>query len=504
MPVSWGYSPKIERYIPLADFPADKYLVVARQAIENLGWKLSHISQTGIIAYTPLSFQSYSEEISIRIAGNFAVIKSECVGIQLFFNDYGKNSTNLDLLFNEFEYVEYHLHEIWEETLQKFHEFIATQDDHYFEKAPLAVKNKIKNVFYLFYPQKGYIVTPLLINVNICYWILLVILTIVKYQWTNGDSSISHFQQNLLALGANNRELVLSGEYWRLITSQFLHLSLPHLFFNLYALAYLGLMVENKIGSYMFLFITISSGISGSLVSLIFHKYGIMLGASGAIMGLFGGFLALLLNNTFERNASKALLTSTILVSLLILLNGISGDIDNSAHLGGFISGFVMGNILFNYKLFIWSKPNSRLRLSFILLIVFASAVLLLTPNYQLRAFNKLQLEYDKNAFYFNKLYRIPPSTTRSERLHIITVYGIETWKSNIAVVEKMNDLKLDDLHQYRSRYNQSIAEKGLKISELLYKETNEDNSAYRLEINQLDKEVNELRQKARESGYKW
>src|SRR5690606_22944035 len=116
MPISWGYSPKIIRYIPLADFPADKYLIIATQAIANLGWNLSHISQTGIIAYTPLSFQSYSEEISLRIEGNFVIIKSECVGIQMLFNDYGKNSANLDLLFNEFEYVEYHLAEIWEET----------------------------------------------------------------------------------------------------------------------------------------------------------------------------------------------------------------------------------------------------------------------------------------------------------------------------------------------------------------------------------------------------
>ena len=149
MSISWGYSPKIEKYIPLADFPADKYLIVAKQAIENLGWSLSHVSESGLIAYTPISFQSYSEEISIRIHGNFAVVKSECVGIQMFFNDYGKNDLNLEKFFHEFEYVEFHLKDVWEESLSKFHQLIATQDDHYFEKAPLATKNKIKNVFFL-------------------------------------------------------------------------------------------------------------------------------------------------------------------------------------------------------------------------------------------------------------------------------------------------------------------------------------------------------------------
>jgi rhomboid protease GluP len=155
MSISWGYSPKIEKYIPLADFPADKYLIIARQAIENLGWSLSHVSESGLIAYTPISFQSYSEEVSIRIHGNFAVVKSECVGIQMWFNDYGKNDLNLEKFFHEFEYVQYHLQNIWDESLATFHALIATQDDTYFDKAPLTAKNKIKNILYLFFSSKG-------------------------------------------------------------------------------------------------------------------------------------------------------------------------------------------------------------------------------------------------------------------------------------------------------------------------------------------------------------
>ena len=71
MLISWGYSPKIEKYIPLAEFPADKYLIVAEQAIENLGWSLSHVSESGLIAYTPIlsnpivkKYLSVSMEIS--------------------------------------------------------------------------------------------------------------------------------------------------------------------------------------------------------------------------------------------------------------------------------------------------------------------------------------------------------------------------------------------------------------------------------------------------------
>ncbi|QNR84669.1 rhomboid family intramembrane serine protease [Pedobacter riviphilus] len=282
MLISWGYSPKIEKFIPLADFPADKYLIIARQAIENLGWSLSHVSESGLIAYTPISFQSYSEEISIRIHGNFAVVKSECVGIQMLFNDYGKNDANLEKFFHEFEYVEFHLKDVWEESLQKFHQFIATQDDQYFEKAPLATKNKIKNVLFLFFPQKGYTATPILVLLNIFYYITLVLFSIVylRYQFVRNGSSydpdfIEELKKIALNFGVNQRNLVLGGEYWRLISYQFIHGSKSHLFFNMYALVYLGLMIENKLGWKKYLFIYLVSGICGGLLSLIFHQEGL-------------------------------------------------------------------------------------------------------------------------------------------------------------------------------------------------------------------------------------
>ena len=171
MSFEWGYSPKVEKYIPLGDFPADRYLIIAQQAIENLGWKLSHLSASGIIAYTGVSVQSYSEEISIRIVSNFAIFKSECIGIQLLFTDYGKNRQNLDKFFHEFEYVEYHLKDVWEQRLQSFEEHITKHDDSYFKLAPLKAKDKIKNVFYLILPQKDYLVTPIIVNLNILLWL---------------------------------------------------------------------------------------------------------------------------------------------------------------------------------------------------------------------------------------------------------------------------------------------------------------------------------------------
>ncbi|RZJ90400.1 MAG: hypothetical protein EOO20_08245, partial [Chryseobacterium sp.] len=231
MGARWGYSPKFEQFIPLADFPADRYLIIAKQAIANLGWKLSHISESGIIAYTGISLQSYSEEVSIRIKFNFAIFKSECVGIQLLFNDYGKNEENAEKFFHEFEYVEFHLKDNWEQQLLDFEHVKTYADDAYFEKSPLAAKYKIKNVLYLFFPRKGYVVTPILVNLNILMFIftsLAIRIFLMKHHqeglsYADGPATA---EQVFAGLGAGTRTLVENGQWWRVITCQFFHFSI--------------------------------------------------------------------------------------------------------------------------------------------------------------------------------------------------------------------------------------------------------------------------------------
>ena len=488
MSISWGYSPKIEKYIPLAEFPADKYLIVAKQAIENLGWSLSHVSETGLIAYTPISFQSYSEEISIRIHGNFAVVKSECVGIQMLFNDYGKNDLNLEKFFHEFEYVEFHLKDVWEENLFKFRRLIETQDDHYFEKAPLATKNKIKNVLFLFFPQKGYTATPILVLLNTLYFIAIIILSIVfiaylslKTGHASREDYIEEINRLVLNFGVNQRNLVLGGQYWRLITYQFIHGSVSHLFFNMYALVYLGLMIENKLGWKKFLFIYLMSGICGGLVSLIFHQEGVMMGASGAIMGLYGVFIALLTTKSFEAKATKALLVSTLIVSLLMLINGAFGKrIDNAAHIGGFVSGFIFTYLL-NYK---WDKTFeiknwARYAVALLLFLLFFSGVIYFNPKYGTEEYRKLTDTFNGNLQSLNGIMNLKVSLPKDVKLASIKQDGIIPIERNLLVVKQMQALNLKPEDKITRAKKIKLSKASYRAVMLMYRDIKAD-STYR------------------------
>lgn len=505
MAFEWGYSPKVEKYIPLGDFPADKYLIIAQQALENLGWKLSHLSGSGIIAYTGLSVQSYSEEVSIRIVSNFAIFKSECIGVQLLFTDYGKNQQNLDKFFHEFEYVEYHLKDVWEERLQGFHAHIAGQDDGYLEQAPLKAKDKIKNVLYLFYPQKGYLVTPVIIVLNVLLWlaktfILTAMLLNFRYRGVTDEPWTADMLMKVNQyFGMNTRQLTLDGQWWRLLGQQFFHFSFSHLFFNMYALVYIGLMIENKLGSLKTLAVYLLSGICGGLLSVYTHDLGFLGGASGAIMGMFGAFLALLLSHAFEKTANKALLISTLILVAYMLISGFIGDrgVDNSAHLGGLVSGFIIGYLLYHKEILGMPVPvRYRLTAVAALIIAFGAVIFKISPQYQVNEYAKLKYDFNVNDTKFNQVYYINRSTPQDERLRVVKECGIEVWENNLKITREMDKLVLLEIDKLDRDYRKAIAKKSYEAALLMYEDCKAESMDKKRRIRQKMTEVSNMKSK--------
>lgn len=178
----------------------------------------------------------------------------------------------------------------------------------------------------VFKPKK-IVITYILIGINIIMYLLSLFIT-------------SNFNAALIILGANNRTLVLSGDYYRLITSAFLHGSLLHLLVNMYSLLVIGKEVETYLGKTKFLLIYLLSAFMGSLLSIVLHDNTIGIGASGAIFGLLG---SLLYFGYHYRLYLASSLTSQIIP--IIILNLIFGfmtpGIDNACHIGGLIGGYL-------------------------------------------------------------------------------------------------------------------------------------------------------------------
>jgi rhomboid protease GluP len=144
------------------------------------------------------------------------------------------------------------------------------------------------------------------------------------------------------ALDKNN-SLIVQGQIWRLFTPMFLHGSILHIAFNMYALFYFGRMVERHYGRIRYLGLFILSGFAGNVISFMFSPYQ-SLGSSTSIFGLLGAVGVLIYQNrTIFGPIARQALSQVVIIAVINLIIGLTpgSSIDNWGHIGGLVGGTI-------------------------------------------------------------------------------------------------------------------------------------------------------------------
>lgn len=162
-------------------------------------------------------------------------------------------------------------------------------------------------------------------------------------------------QQDLLAWGANFLPLTLGNEPWRLVSSLFLHIGFLHLLFNMFALYYFGQVIERLFGAIHTLGIYLLTGIGGNIlnnylswqaIQLDGYEQSLSAGASGGIMGM-GGVLLVAVFFKIRANEFRFNFSALVWIMLINIGSGfIMPGIDNAGHIGGTLTGMVLGGFL--------------------------------------------------------------------------------------------------------------------------------------------------------------
>jgi membrane associated rhomboid family serine protease len=154
---------------------------------------------------------------------------------------------------------------------------------------------------------------------------------------------------SLVGLGSNFGPYTTDGDWWRLLTSMFLHAGLIHLAFNMWALASFGPVVERLYGSVSYALLYFVAGTAGSLASVSWNPAVNSIGASGAIFGILGALIAAQVRSdeSIPKNVLRPLRNSSVIFTGCALFAGLlSNGVDNADHLGGIAAGFIMGLVL--------------------------------------------------------------------------------------------------------------------------------------------------------------
>ncbi len=312
-------------------------LILALEASQKLEWNIEEVTPEGARFEVPFNMYSHGEEITFTIepgSDGEVAVRSQSSSVQ--FVDYGKNRKNIQKLRETMEEIKTSLTP--EELTQKAKDFEEecnrplTEE----EKAYLEEEKKRNSFWSFFIPRKGFMATPILIDLNILVFIVMI---------ASGVGIMSPSTLSLLKWGADFGPLTLTGDWWRAVTCNFIHIGAFHLLMNMYAFMYVGLLLEDLIGSRRMFMSYLLTGLCSAVFSLYMHGETISAGASGAIFGLYGIFLAFLFFHRIAKEQRKALLTSILIFVGYNLVYGMKAGIDNAAHIGGLLSGFLLGII---------------------------------------------------------------------------------------------------------------------------------------------------------------
>ena len=149
----------------------------------------------------------------------------------------------------------------------------------------------------------------------------------------------------LIAYGAKYNQAILEGQYWRFVTPIFLHANILHVGLNMLNLIVLGVFVERIFGHLRFLLIYLVTGVISIVASFYFAPQEISVGASGAIFGLVGAYslFVFIHRKAFRRGGIPALLWLVLIIGINLGIGLVIPNVDNYAHLGGFLSGCILG-----------------------------------------------------------------------------------------------------------------------------------------------------------------
>ncbi|RZJ68254.1 MAG: rhomboid family intramembrane serine protease [Flavobacterium sp.] len=485
-----GFPPKYSEGISLNRLPASHFLFLARETANRLGLRSIAINDGSLVARTNNDELSHNAEISATPDFDAAFITSESLGNEMF--DLDRNRKNVRKFIEMYEVVRREflaqdidalLHEpqVEVEVEKPAEDDVAVVSGEIEMKHPSLNHNFLG--FFTFY--KGYIVTPSLIYLNIAVYLIMI---------GFGVDFLDPGAETILKWGGDLRELTIGeNQWWRIISSSFLHYGLLHLLLNMVALGYIGSMLEPILGKARFAGLYLLCAAASGVASVWWYVGTASAGASGAIFGMFGVFLALLTTNLVRKEFRKNVLPGLLIYVVLNLLSGLKGQTDNAAHIGGLLFGILCGFAILPS----FSRPNVSLPkyISLTALGVFLGIVSFgmsktvsddtILFNQKLGEFithERLALEVLSTA-YVEKHQALKEIRDRSDYY----------WDENLAITEQMDDMELPEPYYERIKMMREYVQLRLENNDLLYKMIDEENVKYKSKIEENTREINEM-----------
>lgn len=324
--------PQFTQTVSLPQQSLSELLTLSYASFSHAGWTVEYATPHSLIGYTKKTWNTPHDHIIVEVKEETLTVTSK-LPENAAWDLLKKNRKNVTRFLTAFDEVKAGANaekkESWERDLEQLQWHTKQKVEE--EQRQQA---KIDSVMKL--STGSQTITYTIIGLNVLVFLAMIV---------SGVSAVEPSTEQLAKWGGNFKPYTTGGEWWRLLTNIFVHSGIVHILFNMYALYMVGVYLEPMLGKLRYAAAYICTGILASIASIWWHGDSIIsVGASGAIFGMYGIFLALLSTKIIPGQMRKALFQSIGVFVLYNLAYGAAkSGIDNAAHIGGMLSGLLIG-----------------------------------------------------------------------------------------------------------------------------------------------------------------
>ncbi|MBN9296608.1 MAG: rhomboid family intramembrane serine protease [Filimonas sp.] len=464
-------------YYELNGLDISQFSTLLFESAHSLQWQMTATSANSFDIHIPKTAWKPGGIIVVTVENGLATLLSK--NSDALLGGSKRNAGNLETFINALN--EQRGLNTPETLTEKFNTAVAKQEAYEKDLAERMQSNNLTGTEKMRLGVGGRKVTYTLVGINVFVFIMMVVA---------GAGFVNFTVASLIKWGGNIRFLTANGDWFRLITNVFQHGGVIHLLFNMYALISVGIFLEPLLGKWRYLTVYLACGILASLTSIWWSGERVSVGASGAIFGLYGVFLALLTTNHLEKSVRNSLLQSIGVFVLYNLVYGMKGGIDNAAHIGGLVSGFVFGYVY--YYFFISKKDNASasMIITAVATIVITALVLPTLKDDSAKFQHTVDRFIQQEGIATKPLDGVRSDTFSIQNAEQLNTVSLPIWRSLKASMDSTGNYNLSVSDKKRRDILAKYAGLRLRQTELLIKRENEKSFDYDNELQQINKDI--------------
>lgn len=475
MPFSW--KTEYEKTVSNNELSNWEIFAIAQKVCTKLEWEYLIVDENNFTASTPPNWTLSEEVISIVISEKGMVFKSQSESIDLY--EAGRNKKNIEETFYPL-FINI-LSSLQSDELKQSASLLKAET-----LVQLKTGNRVDSEKVTF-GIAGHETTFFLLLLNIA-WFVFMYLKGVDIQYPIPD--------DITKWGGETKELVAAGQWWRLISHLFVHVGIWSLLVNLFGLYFIGVMVESLLGRIKFLIAYMCCGILGTLASLYFSGEGVTAGASGAIAGMYGVFIAFATTNYINKKFNWIWAAGLLLFAAFNIFTKAPLQIDHDANLFGLLAGIILGYLFyfFHFKRNLARAGGTRITVEIIIIVV-------LLIHFYIKSVKNDSPEFEKAVMKLNQIelkamtqmQRLQMAESNEQASKMIKDSTLPQWKHFQKELDKTDKYTLDEKFKKKRKLLHDYAELRYRQTMLIYLSLKNETSKYDAEIDSVSNKIDAI-----------